>query len=298
MIPLPFTASAAERRLLTDSRLSGPMPWIVAIMMFLTVLAAAGGLALGHAASGVTSAIAQRITVQVVEANPDVREAQAEAVVELLRRLPGVTRVERISDEEIDQLLEPWIGAAGSEEGIPVPALIDADLTPETHARLATVERAVTRVAPSARIDDHARFLAPLAGLISSLTLLALVLVLLAAGAMAAAVILAIRAALNTHRGTIEVLHLMGATDVQVARLFQRRIALDTFIGGVIGFLAAIIVLLILGQRIGAVGSELLGEVTLPWTAWALLALLPVAGALIATLVARISVLASLKRML
>ena len=32
---------------------------------------------------------------------------------------------------------------------------------------------------------------------------------------------------LDTHRATIEILHLMGATDVQVARLFQRRIALD-----------------------------------------------------------------------
>ncbi|TVV69603.1 cell division protein, partial [Sphingomonas solaris] len=29
----------AERRLLPESRLSGPMPWVIAIMMFLTVLA-------------------------------------------------------------------------------------------------------------------------------------------------------------------------------------------------------------------------------------------------------------------
>jgi hypothetical protein len=35
-------------------------------------------------------------------------------------------------------------------------------------------------------------------------------------GATAATVVLASRASLDTHRGTIEVLHLMGATDAQV----------------------------------------------------------------------------------
>ena len=34
---------AADRRLLPEGRLAGPMPWVIAIMMFLTVLAAAAG---------------------------------------------------------------------------------------------------------------------------------------------------------------------------------------------------------------------------------------------------------------
>lgn len=297
MIP-PFAASPAERRLLTEGRLSGPMPWIIAIMMFLTVLAAAGGLALNHAASNVTGSIAQRITVQIVEANPDLREAQTRAAMAALSEMDGVTEVVRVSDEEIDALIEPWIGAAGDEEGIPVPTMIDAALTQEAHDDLARVEAAVIDVAPAARVDDHAQFLAPLAGLIGSLTWLAFALVVLTAGALAAAVILAVRAALNTHRSTIEVLHLMGATDVQIARLFQRRIALDALFGGLIGFLVAVIVLLLLGQRIGAVGSELLGSATLPLFAWAILALLPFAGAAVSTLVARYTVIGVLRKLL
>ena len=39
---------AAERGLLPEGRLAGPMPWVIAIMMFLTVLAAAAGLGLGQ----------------------------------------------------------------------------------------------------------------------------------------------------------------------------------------------------------------------------------------------------------
>lgn len=295
---LPFAASPAERRLLTEGRLSGPMPWVIAIMMFLTVLAAAGGLALNHAARNVTGSIAQRITVQIVEANPDLREQQTRAAMTALSAMDGVTAVNRVPDAEIEALIEPWIGGAGEEEGIPVPTMIDADLTEEAHDRLEMVEEAIIAVAPAARVDDHAQFLAPLAGLIGSLTWLALALVLLTASALAASVILAVRAALNTHRGTIEVLHLMGATDIQIARLFQRRIALDALLGGTIGFLCAVIVLLLLGQRIGAVGSELLGSATLPLFAWLILILLPIIGAIVSTLVARFTVIGVLKKML
>lgn len=295
---LPFAASPAERRLLTEGRLSGPMPWVIAIMMFLTVLAAAGGLALNHAARNVTGSIAQRITVQIVEANPDLREQQTRAAMAALSSMDGVTTVTRVPDAEIEALIEPWIGGAGEEEGIPVPTMIDADLTEEAHDRLDLVEEAIVAVAPAARVDDHAQFLAPLAGLIGSLTWLALALVLLTASALAASVILAVRAALNTHRGTIEVLHLMGATDIQIARLFQRRIAIDALLGGTVGFLCAVIVLLLLGQRIGAVGSELLGSATLPLFGWLVLILLPVIGAIMSTLVARFTVIGVLKKML
>ena len=47
-----WLTSAAGRRLLPEGWLSGPMPWVIAIMMFLMVLAAAAGLALGF---GVTA---------------------------------------------------------------------------------------------------------------------------------------------------------------------------------------------------------------------------------------------------
>ena len=58
------------------------------------------------------------------------------------------------------------------------------------------------------------------------------------------------------------------------------------------------IVILLLGQRISAVGSDLLGGISFPWTAWILLALLPLAGAGLATLVARYTMVGALRKML
>jgi cell division transport system permease protein len=289
---------AAERGLLPEGRLAGPMPWVIAIMMFLTVLAAAAGLGLGNAAENLTADIGHRITVQVVDANPDRREAQARAAVAALEQMPGVVSARRISDAEMSELLEPWLGAGGVEADLPIPAMIEADLTPEAHGDLDPLRRAVSSAAPSARVDDNAQWLAPLAQLISALKWLAIGLVVLMVGATAATVVLAARAALDTHRNTIEVLHLMGATDVQVARLFQRRIALDALFGGLVGLLAAAAVLFLIGGRVSALGSELLGSVELPAAAWAVLAALPVGGVLLAMLVARVTILRALSRLL
>ena len=289
---------AADRGLLPEGRLTGPMPWVLAIMMFLTVLAAAAGLGLGNAARSLDADIGNRITVQIVEPNPDLRDAQARLAVKALGTLAGVTKVRRVSPEEMKALLEPWLGEGGLEGDLPVPAMIDAELTPEAYGRLDVIRAAVREVAPSARVDDNAQWLAPLARLIAALEWLAGGLVLLMVGATAATVVLAARAALDTHRGTIEVLHLMGATDVQVARLFQRRIALDALFGGAVGLGAAALVLLVIGDRVGALGSELLGSAGLPLLSWLILVALPVGGVLLATLVARMTILRALGRLL
>jgi cell division transport system permease protein len=274
------------------------MPWVLAIMMFLTVLAAAAGLGLGNAARSLNANVGNRVTIQVIEANPDLREAQSRRVVAELRRAPGIMSVERIPEEEMERLLEPWIGSAGLEADLPVPIMIDAELTPDAYQNIQSVQARLRAAAPSARVDDNAQWLAPLAKLISSLKWLSGALVLLMIGATSATVVLAARAALDTHRGTIEVLHLMGATDIQVARLFQRRIALDALFGGAVGFLTAAIVLFIIGNRVGALGSELLGSAGLPLTSWIALIAIPAAGIMLAMLVARGTILRALSRML
>ena len=289
---------AAERGLLPEGRVAGPMPWVIAIMMFLTVLAAAAGLGLAGAATRLHDQIGSRITIQVVEANPQLREQQAQAAIAAVRPLPGVIDVRQVPQEEIQDLLEPWIGAGGLEGDLPVPALIDVDLTAEGRAGLDRLRAAVAAVAPAARVDDNAQWLAPLASLIGALKWLAAGLVMLMVGATAATVVLAARAALDTHRGTIEILHLMGATDVQVARLFQRRIALDALFGGLVGFILAGAVLIAIGRRVSALGSELLGSAAIPPLGWAVLLALPAFGVILAMLVARLTILRALGRLL
>lgn len=292
-------AAAARARLLPGGRVGGPMPWIIAIMMFLTVLAAAAGLGLGSAVRAMSADLAGRATVQVVEADAQRRAALAARALAMLRGAEGVRVAMPVDPAALADQLRPWLGEEAVNGDLPVPALIDISLTPgDADAKLSRLRRLLGGLSPSLRIEPHAAFLVPLAGLLTALGWLAGGVVLLMAIATGAVVVLAARGAHDSHRGTIEVLHLMGSTDVQIARLFQRRIAIDAAMGGALGFTLALLVIGLIGLRLAGTGSELLGAVGLSPLAWALLTLLPIGGVGLATLAARWSVLRALGRTL
>lgn len=292
-------AAAARHRLLPGGRVAGPMLWIIAIMMFLTVLAAAAGLGLGAAVRSMSADLAGRASVQVVEANPKQRDQLTARALTALRGADGVRNAAAVDPALLADQIRPWLGEEATSGDLPLPALIDVTLTPgDVDAKVAQLRRLLGGLSPALRIEPHAAFLLPLAGLLSALGWLAAGVVLLMTLATGAVVVLAARGAHDSHRGTIEVLHLMGSTDVQIARLFQRRIGLDAMLGSALGFAFAAFMILLIGLRLSATGSELLGAVRLPPISWAVLALLPVAGVMLATLAARWTVLRALGRAL
>lgn len=291
-------ASAADRRLLDESRGTRAMTWIMAIMLFLTVLAGALGLGTLSAAVLLDRQLAGRLTVQIIEAVEGKRTNQTALALAALRASPEVTRAVEVDHAKLAMLLRPWLGTDGADPDLPIPAMIDVDLGVASDAAVARVSAAVRVAAPSARIDRHESWMSPVRDFMAMVTWLAAALVLLMAAATAAVVILAARAGLETHRDTIEVLHMLGSTDVQVARLFQRRIAIDTLLGGVIGTVIAIGVIALVGLQLAALGSDLLAGLSLSARDWMILGGLPVAFAVLATLAARQAVLTALGRYL
>ena len=292
----------AERSgLLQQARLGGPMPWVIAIMIALTVMAAAAGLALSNLARNASAEIAGGVTVQIVEAAPAERARQTEVALALLGNRGDVAEVRRVPDAELEGLIEPWLGeAAGpADEAIPIPALIDARLRgPVTESRLKALRAQLVASVPSAKVDAQAGWLAPVFHAIASLQWLAIGLVVLLAATSAAAVWLAARSALGSNRETIEIVHLLGGTDGQIARIFQRSIAVDALVGGVVGLLLGLIALFLLGRQFAALGSGMVAGGGLSIADWATIAAIPLAGVLIALLTARVTVLAALRRML
>jgi uncharacterized SAM-binding protein YcdF (DUF218 family) len=146
-----------------------------------------------------------------------------------------------VPPEDLRRTLERWLGPEGAKADLPLPVIIDVDLRPG--ADPSAVSDRIERDVPGARFVAHRTSLAPLLDALRGLTLLAVGLVLLIALASAAAIVLAARGALDTHRATIEVMHGIGATDDQVARLFLRQIAIDALLGGIGGAVVAGLIL-------------------------------------------------------
>lgn len=288
-------------RLVPHARLAGPMPWVIAIMIALTVIAAGAGLALRNLSENAEAEIAGGLTVQIVEAAPAERERQTELAVALLSNREEVASVERVPDAELDALLEPWLGQqqAAEEDAIPVPALIDVRLSgPVTERRLAELRASLGASVPAARLDAQARWLEPVFDAVASLQWLAVGLIVLLAATSAAAVWLAARSALGSNRETIEIIHLLGGSDGQIARIFQRSIALDAALGGMVGLALGVAAMALLGRQFAALGSGMVAGGELGAADWVLLAAVPVVGVILAVVTARMTVLAALRRML
>lgn len=296
---LDFALPAHDRKLIPEGRLSGPMPWVIAIMLFLTLLVAAGGLTLAEAARQGGQDLARQVTVQIIESDPAQRAAQRAAVTRALRKLDSIAEVKPVPDAQVRALLEPWLGTGVIDADVPVPALVDVRFASEPTAEtLASLQSTLRSVAPNIRVDSHSSWMAPFFDLMRALLWLAAAVFLLLLVATSAVVILAVRSTLNTHRETIEIMHLMGGTDVQAARLFQRRVALDALLGGIVGFIVAAVVIMTVGGRFAAVEPGLLSGAHFPYYGWAILALIPLAVMALAMLMARMTVISALKRML
>lgn len=282
--------SPADRRLLGTSRFRGPTPWVIAIMSFSIMIIAATGLALAHTAGSLSEAIQARYAVEVPNGGQNLG-----AIVASLKSSPAVVSVEPVPESEMRRTLERWLGPAAESADLPVPALVNFDV--RQGAKINEIQQRVQAIAPAARISAHADRVAPLLRSMRALQWVAFGLVLLLSGAAAAAVVLAARGALDTHRFTIEVMHGIGATDLQVTHMFQRKIAIDALVGSVAGAIAGALVILLLAGGASFAG-ELIGGATLSAFDLVLLVILPFLLAALATWVARMAVLAALRETL
>ena len=282
-------SSVPEARLLPAEKLHGPTVAVMAVMTFAMVIVASAGLALANAAGLVASGVENRYVIQLpAGASSGLPRALAAA-----RSVAGVSSATAVPEKEMRESLERWLGEASSSPDLPVPSLVTLELEPT--ADVAGLEAAVARQVPGARLAAQSAELKPLLRSIRALQWLALSLVVLMASATAAAVVLAARGALDTHRSTIEIMHGIGATDEQLVRLFERKIAVDAIAGASGGASAAAFVLLVIGGGAAAIAGELAATAPLDTLDLLLLALIPVAAVILAVVIARFTLLRALR---
>ena len=275
------------------------MPWVIAIMIALTVIAAGGALALANFTAQTRAGLESGLTIQIVEPDPVARASQVEAAVAVLRRQAGLTEIRVVPEAELARLVKPWLGEAAGSDAVALPALIDARLETSASASMLTRLRGeLARTAPAARLDRQSDWLGPIFDAIRALRWLALMLIVLLTLASAAAVWLAARNALDANRETIEIVHHLGGNDAQIAGIFQRSVLIDAALGGVLGLALGAATLELLGSRFAALQSGMVESGSLSVFDWLLIALVPVAMTVVALFTARRTVMVRLGRML
>jgi cell division transport system permease protein len=274
------------------------LPWIIALMVYLAILAAAGAMMLSDTARRWDRGLAGTLTVQVPPlpaGTPDL-DARVRDALKILHATPGIAKAEALPNQRLQELLEPWLGSAAMGGDLPVPALIDVTLAGGRIDMRGLAER-LTAAVPGAELDDHAAWLKSLLALARALEMVALGVVALVGGAAVATVIFVSRAGLAIHGPVVELLHVMGAPDRYVAHQFQSHVLGLAVRGGVIGSVLAAVTLFALSRAGGELAGGLMPDMALGHDQLAVLAGIPVGASLLAAATARITVMRALARL-
>jgi cell division transport system permease protein len=273
------------------------LPWVIAVMVFLAGLAMLVALGLQMTARTWHQGLAQSLTVQVINADSAARDQEVAAALAELRKTPGVASAEEETGEEVAALLEPWLGKGNVGPDLPIPALIDVRVADGQSVDVTALGAALAKVAPSARVDAHERWLADLLVLMRIVQWVGGMIVALVGLATVAIIIFATRAGLATHRETVEIVHMMGAKDSTIAGAFQWRFLWVGIKGAIIGLLAlgaGMGIVHLINQRLE---GALLPQLVPPPEVLASLLVLPIVAGLLTMLTARFAVMRALSDM-
>ncbi len=269
------------RRALADPLLIG----LIAAMALFAAFAVAGHDAVHRLAARWQQGANAAITIQIPNPTP----ARMEAALSALNALPAVREARAIDPARMSELLRPWLGEVA---GLPLPGVIELRLA-DLAADPVLIGDRVAEAAPGAVTEAHGVFVARLADLARAISSAALAVLLLVAAVAAAVVVLAVRAGIAARRDSVMVLHMLGATDQDIAGRFARRAAWLGLLGSSLGVMIA--VLLIWGLM--RLAAPILAETGLHLLPWPGLAAIPLLATLIAWGAASASILAWLRRL-
>jgi cell division transport system permease protein len=299
------------------------LPFLVAAMAFLAALALTGFVGAASLAQHWREGAGAVLTVQVPQ--PTGLAAQGggnrlDRAVALLDATPGLMQVHALSDDELSELLRPWLGgvglggvglggvglggAKGAERlALPLPGVIRVRMTEPT-PDLDALGRRLEAVAPGTLVESHRIWVRRLSALARSLQACAGAALLIVIAVAATVVAVATRAGLTARREAIEIVHGLGATDGYIAGRFAGRATLLAAMGGLLGALAALPVLLGLAHLAApfvggevAAGQPILVFAVLPPVLWFALPGLPLTAAVIGFLTAQATVRGWLRRL-
>ena len=284
---------------LDKDTLSQFLPWLIAFMVFIAVLAMAGMLLLASTASRWDRGISGSLTVQILPAETLAKDSERlQKVLLVLGEMPEVKYFETFGDDKMMALLKPWLGTAAVSDDLPLPRLIDVELKSGARLDLGKLSKRLESIIPGVTIDDHSVWLERLVHLTRGLEGLAAIVLAFIGLATVGTVVFTTRTGLAIHRNAIEVLHFIGAQDSYIASQFASRALTLGLKGGAIGLFLAVPTLWTIAAMARKMESGLLPDFSLGLAHYSVGVALPVVIALIAMISAHFTVMKTLSRML
>ncbi len=273
---------------------------IMVIMVYLATLAMAMQMALAGVTYGVGSNLSKHMTVEIPAApdnNETVQANQLDQVMAKIKNMPEIGQIKPLPKMEVMRLLKPWITDSEVVKSLPIPKQIDIDLAAGRSITATNLQRQLMLIDDDIQVNDRAEWLEQLLLLINGLSAIAWLMISLTGLSLIVAIVLICRTIMAMQHDTIELLHLMGATDRDIAHQFQRhawRLAWrSAFMGFFLAFLSIVGIAMLLVHFLIAPPT-----IQQSWLMFVgVIASVPIIAIIVAIITARLSAMTLLRQM-
>lgn len=281
---------------------------LIALMSFLAVMALAFSFSLGTLVERWSSGLENKLTVEIpaedssgeILAQADL-QALASKVLDSLENNEHLYNVELLDQNDIETLLEPWLGQGFLQNSvttdIPIPSLISAEILKDSYLDLNVLRYELKKIVPNIVLDQHEDWLDDLLHFTGSLQMFSAVIVFIIIFTTLIAVAGAIRSRIAEYRDDVELLHLMGARDEYITNQFQRHARIIGLQGGFIGVILALATMILLSVLFEPGESTAMPELKLSFFHYIILSFVSVVMSAVTSLGSRYTVIQALAKM-
>lgn len=278
---------------------------IISIAVFIFAITLSGVLAVDSMIDNWNRSILGSLTVQIIPSTNFNKEkaiaetlAHQEKVVDFLRSVNGIIKVTPLSDEQLGNLLYPWLGDDVEVSELPIPRIIDVKIDHNSNIDFSQLSKDLSAVSPLASLDNHKLWLNKLIAFADGLKMIATTILLLVSLITSGAIFYTTKMSLGLQHNVIEILHIIGAKDTYVAQQYSKHMGILGFIGGLGGIIFAVPAIFFIGNLAASIEGGIISDTSLTICDWIIILSLPVFSMIIAVITAYYTVKQTLKKML
>lgn len=278
---------------------------IISIAIFIFAITLSGVLSMNSMISNWNKSILGSITVQIIpihDSNKEKAQAQLlayeEKAVDFLKSVNGIIKVTPLNNEQLEDLLRPWLGDDVSISDLPAPRIIDVKIAKDAKIDFDQLREDLSQASPQASLDNHKIWLNKLIALTDGMKLIATTILALVIAITSGAIFYTTQMSMGLHKNIIEILHIIGAKDTYIAQQYAKRMGFLGLVGGMFGLVFAIPAIFFIGNLANAIKGGIISDATLGIDDWIYILVLPLFSMSISMTTAYYTVKNTLKKML
>lgn len=215
---------------LTKDPTARHVPWTIGLMMYLGSLAAFFFIIGFHFFGSWEHDLITHMTIEIPTQDmssqmisPETLNNITNQTIHILRQTPGIKDISILNQKNSQDLLSPWLGNDPlTYKDLPLPILIDLKKDPTKTLNLSLLESSLKTVFPLIRIIDHKSQFSSVALLGFSVEIFILIVMGILFTTATLTLSFAARTSLLIHKNIIDILSLLGATDLYIAKEFRK----------------------------------------------------------------------------